>query len=108
MSTENKRIEFIEKNEAMDIERAMLKKQLKHTEIKLKRSETTLLKRMESDASLVSPTRRGSGIDLQMTKKKTSVIAEDAIDEETSELKTSVYSDEINEREELENDPFFE
>jgi len=43
-----------------------------------------------------------------MTKKKTSVIAEDAIDEETSELKTSVYSDEINEREELENDPFFE
>jgi len=26
ISTENKRIEFIEKNEAMDIERAMLKK----------------------------------------------------------------------------------
>lgn len=29
METENKRIEFIEKNEAMDLEKAVLQKQLK-------------------------------------------------------------------------------
>ena len=33
METENKRIEFLEKNEAMDIERAILQKQLKHATI---------------------------------------------------------------------------
>lgn len=60
METENKRIEFLEKNEAMDLERAVLQKQLKLTTIQLKRSESKLLMRMESDTAL-SPERKPSG-----------------------------------------------
>lgn len=60
METENKRIEFLEKNEAMDLERAVLQKQLKLTTIQLKRSESKLLMRMESDTTL-SPERKPSG-----------------------------------------------
>ena len=106
MEVENKLIEFNEKKELQEMEINTLKKQLKLTTVKLKRSESKLSMSMERLDSMAS----FSGSQASPFKKEYNKDIVDEVDEEGSS------DEDLNERgdsgfregqDDLKSDPFF-